>query len=305
MLKNNKFIKNIILVMLIFSFFSCSNEKPVELYVASDFVADSTFTSGVEGPAVDRDGFIYAVNFAEQGTIGKITPDGTTELFINLPEGSIGNGIRFDKFGNMYVADYKKHNILKVDLQTKIITVYAHDSTMNQPNDIAIANDGTLYASDPNWKESSGKLWKVTLDGKMVLLEDSMGTTNGVEVSADNSKLYVNESVQRNVWVYNLSENGEISNKTLFYKFEDFGMDGMRCDVEGNLYIARYGKGTVAVLSPDGKLIREISLKGKNTTNIAFGGADGKTCYVTVADRGCLETFRVETAGRAWKMWKE
>ena len=49
---------------------------------------------------------------------------------------------------------------------------------MNQPNDVAIANDGTLYASDPNWKEASGKLWKVTLDGKMVLLENSMEDTS-------------------------------------------------------------------------------------------------------------------------------
>ncbi len=286
-------------------FMSCKPREEQTLYLASDFVADSIFTSGVEGPAVDKLGFIYAVNFSKQATIGKITPDGKAELFINLPEGSVGNGIRFDRSGNMYIADYKKHNILKVDMQSKKISIYANDSTLNQPNDLAIAEDGTLYASDPNWAKNSGKLWKITTAGVLILLEDSMGTTNGVEVSPDNRKLYVNESVQRNVWVYDLSENGVISNKTLFYNFADFGMDGMRCDVEGNLYITRFGKGTVAILSPEGELVREIALKGKNVTNIAFGGPDGKTCYVTVADRGCLETFRVEVAGRAWELWGE
>ena len=93
---------------------------------------------------------------------------------------------------------------------------------------------------------------------------------------------------------------GNISNKRLFHQFVDFGMDGMRCDVEGNLYITRYGKGTVAKLSPEGKLLLEVQMKGKKPSNIAFGGKDGKTAYVTLQDRGYIETFRVEKAGRSF-----
>jgi gluconolactonase len=74
----------------------------------------------------------------------------------------------------------------------------------------------------------------------------------------------------------------------------------MRCDVEGNLYITRYGKGTVAKLSPEGKLLLEVQMKGKKPSNIAFGGKDGKTAYVTLQDRGYIETFRVEKAGRSF-----
>ncbi|OQX97840.1 MAG: gluconolactonase, partial [Bacteroidetes bacterium 4572_117] len=213
--------------LLIF-FNACELKNAQKNFVATDFVADSTFTKGAEGPAVDKSGNVYAVNFAKQGTVGLILPNGKAELFIVLPDGSIGNGIRFSKYGDMYIADYKKHNILKVNMHSKQISVHAHDSSLNQPNDIAIADNGTLFASDPNWSESSGNLWKITTKGEFVLLEDSMGTTNGIEVSHDNSKLFVNESVQRNVWVYDLSDNGEISNKKLFYKFDDFGMDGMR-----------------------------------------------------------------------------
>jgi sugar lactone lactonase YvrE len=125
-----------------------------------------------------------------------------------------------------------------------------------------------------------------------------MGTTNGIEVGTGDTVLYVNESVQRNVWAYSLSSNGSISNKRLLIRFDDFGMDGMRCDKNGNLYIARYGKGTIAVVTPYGKLVKEISLKGQKPTNITFGGLDRKTCYVTMQDRGVIEKFSNDIAGR-------
>ena len=201
----------------------------------------------------------------------------------------------------MMIADYTNHNILKVDMASKQISVYAHDSTMNQPNDIAIDSKDRLYASDPNWKAGTGRIWRIDADGKMYLLEDNMGTTNGIEVSPDEKTLYVNESVQRKVWAYDLSGSGAISNKRLLIEFPDFGMDGMRCDVDGNLYIARHGKGTIAKVSPGGKLLQEIKLNGTKPSNIAFGGKDGRTAYVTLQDRGNIESFRVEAPGREWK----
>ena len=119
-----------------------------------------------------------------------------------------------------------------------------------------------------------------------------MGTTNGIEVSPDEKALYVNESAQRNIWAYDLSPEGEVSNKRLLIQFPDFGMDGIRCDIEGNLYVTRHGKGTIAKLSPAGEVLLEVPLTGKLCSNIAFGGPDGRTCYVTMADRGNVEVFR-------------
>ena len=272
-----------------------------ELYKSSDLTPVNSFTSGAEGPAVDRDENLYAVNYAKEGTVGKITPAGESTIFIELPNGSIGNGIRFDTKGEMLIADYTNHNILKVDMASKRISVYAHDSTMNQPNDIAIDSKDRLYASDPSWKANTGRTWRIDTGGKISLLEDNMGTTNGIEVSPDEKTLYVNESVQRKVWAYDLSDSGTISNKRLLIEFPDFGMDGMRCDVDGNLYITRPGKGTIAKVSPAGKLLLEIKLKGTKPSNIAFGGADGRTAYVTLQDRGNIESFRVEIPGREWK----
>ena len=217
-----------------------------KLFVSSEFTPESGFTSGVEGPACDADGNLYAVNYERQHTIGKVTPEGEASVFVELPTGSIGNGIRFNSEGYMFIADYTNHNVLKVDMVTKEITVHAHEPTMNQPNDLAIGANDIIYASDPNWGESKGQIWRVDTDGTVTLLESDMGTTNGIEVSPDEKTLYVNESVQRNVWRYDLSPDGEISNKSLLIQFPDFGMDGMRCDIDGNLYITRHGKGTIA-----------------------------------------------------------
>ena len=134
----------------------------------------------------------------------------------------------------------------------------------------------------------------------MFLLWDNLGTTNGIELSPSGKTLYVNETVQRKVWAFNLFENSQISNKRLIIEFPDFGMDGMRCDIKGNLFITRFGKGTVAEVSPRGKIIREIVLTGKNPTNLTFGGKDGRTIYVTLSDQGNLESFRVKFPGREW-----
>ena len=275
-----------------------------ELFVSQEFTPVNGFTSGIEGPACDAAGNLYAVNYERQHTIGKVTPDGTASVFVELPTGSIGNGIRFNSEGFMFIADYTNHNVLKVDMDARNITVHAHEATMNQPNDIAIGANDILYASDPNWGASTGQIWRVDTDGEVTLLEADMGTTNGIEVSPDEKLLYVNESAQRNIWTYDLSAEGEISNKRLLIQFPDFGMDGMRCDIEGNLYVTRHGKGTVAKLSPAGEVLLEVQLTGKLCSNVAFGGPDGRTCYVTMADRGNVEVFRADLPGRSWQLFQ-
>ncbi|MEG2067294.1 MAG: SMP-30/gluconolactonase/LRE family protein [Tannerellaceae bacterium] len=264
----------------------------------TDLLPEGTFTKGMEGPAADASGNVYAVNYGREGTVGILHPDGTHACFLALPEGSTGNGIRIGADGLLFVADYTGHNILKVDPATRTVSVFVHEPKMHQPNDIALAPNGNLYASDPDWPNKQGQLWLITPDGDVSLLEANMGTTNGVEVSPDGQTLYVNESAQLKLWAYDIQSDGTLSGKRLFRTFEGFGMDGMRCDEKGNLYLCRYDKGTVEMLSPAGELLREIRLRGKQPSNITFAGSDRKRCYVTLQDRGCFETFDAEFAGR-------
>ena len=267
----------------------------------TDWMPENSFTQGVEGPAVDKNGNLYAVNYSKEGTIGIVTAKNTAQIFLTLKKGSIANGIRFDQHDNMYMADYVNHNVLKYSPSSITVSLFAHNKEMSQPNDLAIMDNGILFASDPNWKESKGRLWRINKDGTSTLLEDNMGTTNGIEVSPDNKTLYVNESVQRTVWRYQLDKAGNISNKALFHQFENHGLDGMRTDKQGNLYIARYGAGKVAVLNPTGQLIKTIDLKGKHPTNVAFGGKSGQQVFVTMQKRGTIETFSNDIAGRLFR----
>ncbi|UGQ37747.1 SMP-30/gluconolactonase/LRE family protein [Janthinobacterium sp. PLB04] len=271
------------------------------LFLATTLTPAHSFTKGIEGPAVDADGNIYAVNFARQQTIGKVSPGGMGEVYLSLPGTSIANGIRFGSRGQMYLADYMEHTIYLVDPATRALTIHAREPRMTQPNDIAITADDVLYASDPNWKENTGRVWRIAADGTVTLALDTMGTANGIEVSPDGKILYVNESVQRNIWMYDIGADGSLSGKRLLIKFDDFGMDGMRVDVDGNLYVTRYGKGTVVKLSPQGRILREISVPGAKPSNITFGGPDGRTAYVTEVVQGRLLQFRVDRPGLEWQ----
>ncbi|KRG71252.1 gluconolactonase [Pseudoxanthomonas dokdonensis] len=285
---------------------SACNHAPVQpegpLYSARDYVGDGVFTDGIEGPAVGPDGALYVVNMGGNGTIGRVATDaagnGQAQLFARLPAGRIGNGIRFAEDGLMYVADYAGHAILRVDPANASVSTFVALPDAHQPNDIARAPNGDWYASDPDWANDSGQVWHIGKNGLAELLVGDMGTTNGIEVSPDGKHLYVNESVQRRIWDFSLGHDGRIVSRRLLIQFADHGLDGMRSDVKGNLYVARYGAGTVAILSPDGSLLRQVELKGRKPTNVAFGGADGRDVYVTMQDRGAIEMFRSDTPGR-------
>jgi gluconolactonase len=290
------------LIIVSFICFGCNpKSSSPELFISTVLMPVNSSTSGVEGPAVDKSGTLYWVNYERQGTIGQLSPGGAPAVFVELSNGSIGNGIRFDRKGNMLIADYTNHNVLKVDMSTREISVFAHEAGMSQPNDIAIDSKDRIYASDPDWKSGTGKVWRIDADSKVTLL-DSLGTANGIDLSPDEKTLYVNASGK--IYAYDLSPEGAVSNKRVLISFPDPGMDGMRCDVQGNIFVARFGKGLVVRISPDGKIIKEIKLEGNKPTNVAFGGADGCTVYVTLQDKGNLECFRTDVPGREWEMQK-
>ncbi|MEV4777606.1 SMP-30/gluconolactonase/LRE family protein [Burkholderia sp. LMU1-1-1.1] len=272
-----------------------------DLFVATPLTAERGFTAGIEGPAVDAAGNVYAVNFRRQQAIGIVTPQGAAREFALLPGASVPNGLRFDRDGTLYVADYVGHNIFRIAPGTTIPVLHAHDERMSQPNDLAISADGVLYASDPDWEHNTGRVWRVDRDGRVTLAADGMGTANGIEVSPDGRTLYVNESVQRNIWAFSIAADGTLSNKRLLRRFDDYGMDGMRVDVDGNLYVSRFGKGTVVKLAPDGALLREIKLPGDRPSNLCFGGPDGRTVYVTEVEHQRLLQFRVDRPGLEWQ----
>ena len=281
-----------------------SARAETKLFESAQVSPAGEYTFGIEGPAADLDGNLFVVNLGKSGTIGKL-PAGAaaSELFTTLPEGSIGNAIRFDRSGTMFIADYKKHNILAIPKGATLPAVWFRSDEMNQPNDITIARDGTIYASDPNWKGREGHIWRIakgadgTVQGRVMSAPRAMGTTNGIDLSPDGKTLYVGESSSGQIWSYAINGN-ELTDAKLVKAFQPDTVDGLRTDVAGRLYVARILKGTIALVKPNGAVEREIALKAKEPTNLAFGGSDGKTVFVTQRQGGFIEAFRTDQPGR-------
>ena len=224
-----------------------SNAAEDALFVSKRITPQGEYTSGIEGPAVDASGNLYVVNFQQSGTIGKLAAGASqSQLFTSLPAGSIGNGIRFDRQGRMYVADFKKHTIWVIERGETTPRVYFHSDRFNQPNDLAIAADGTLYASDPRFASpAGGQIWRITrgADGKgqgeVMSSTRRLGVTNGLDLSPDGATLYVSESNSRQVWAYRL-DGSKLLDPRLVRGFADFEVDGLRTDVDGRIYLARF-----------------------------------------------------------------
>ena len=130
-----------------------------------------------------------------------------------------------------------------------------------------------------------------------------MGTTNGIDLSPDGNTLYVGESSSGQIWSYKIS-GGELAGARLVKAFEPDTIDGIRTDVAGKLLIARILKGSIAIMRPDGTIQNEVLLKGKEPTNLAFGGGDGRTVFVTQRQGGFIEAFRTDQEGREHCMQK-
>jgi sugar lactone lactonase YvrE len=275
------------------------------LFVSKRITPPGEYTSGIEGPAVDASGNLYVVNFRQSGTIGKLAAGAAqSQLFTSLPAGSIGNGIRFDRQGRMYVADFKKHTVWVIERGEATPQVYFHSDRFNQPNDLAIAADGTLYASDPRFASpAGGQIWRITrgADGKgqgeAMSSTRRLGVTNGIDLSPDSATLYVSESNSRQVWAYRL-DGSKLLDPRLVRGFADFEVDGLRTDVDGRIYLARLSAGKIAIIGTDGSLQREVPVSGKQPTNLTFGGPDGRTVFVTQKEGRFIEAFRVDRPGR-------
>jgi sugar lactone lactonase YvrE len=308
----SRFEATVALLSLLLLFGGQTGAAEPELFVSSRLTPTGVmFSKHIEGPSVDAAGVLYVPNFLRDGTIGTLRPGASLpKVLLTLPSGSVGNGSRFDKQGRMFIADYKRHNVFALERGKREVSVYFTSREFNQPNDLAIADDGTLYLSDPNFSPGRNprpsQIWRIERGpdgrgrGEPMRTFRVLGTVNGIDLSPDGSSLYVSESSSRQVWSYDIG-GGTLASPRLLKTFEDdpsSELDGLRTDATGKIYVTRPGSGKVAVLAPDGSLVREIAVKGKDPTNIAFGGSDGSTAFITQADGRFVETFRVDSPGR-------
>jgi gluconolactonase len=253
--------------------------------------------TNVEGPVWIGDSLYFSEMLGSPNPppsrILKIAPGNVVTVAV-ADSGS--NGMAVDPNGNLIAAVHKDGSVSMVALpsgtETPIANMYGTPpARFNSPNDLAIRSDGTIYFSDPNFQapspnpQSAQRLYRIAPDAThtVTIATNTADTAylqpNGVTLSLDEKTLYVSGSGLKK---FPVMTDGTLGVSSDFVAGQSG--DGMVIDCSGNLYVAG-GSGNIRVYSPTGTLLGMITAGG-TTTNVAFGGTDHKTLYITAQGSG-------------------
>ena len=246
---------------------------------------DFAFT---EGPAADADGNLYFTDIPNN-RIHKRDAKGTLTVFAE-PSGHC-NGLMV--VGSRLLACEMDGQLKEYDLasgeQTSLATEYK-GTRFNAPNDCVIDKTGGIYFTDPRyrapdpWPQGTEAVYYRAADGKVTRLVDDRTAPNGVILSPDEKTLYVIPSMEKEMWSYAVKSPGKIGKGKLFCVLtqpegkDNGGGDGLTIDTNGNLYITT-ALG-LQVFDPSGRQLGIIPIP-EHPANVAFGGKDNKTLFVT------------------------
>jgi gluconolactonase len=229
------------------------------------------------------------------------------------------NGMTLDVRGRLTVAGHAQRDVYRFETldPNGPITILADTykgKQLNSPNDLVYKSDGSLYFTDPPYglptQQDNDPLKQLDVNGvyriphaleqipetapareKLQLLVSDLTRPNGIAFSPDEKYLYVNNSQPKKIWMrYTVKPDGTLTDAKLLYDdtadTRPGNPDGMKVDVEGNIYSA--GPGGVWIFSPEGKALGTILMPGR-VANVTWAGADRKMLYIT----GSEGIFRV------------
>jgi gluconolactonase len=297
--------------------------------VAETKVGTVGFVAFTEGPAVDAEGNVFFSDIVNN-RIMKRAANGALSVW--RADSGRANGNMFDAQGRLVTCegaefgDGGRRRLTRTDMrrgEVEVLTDRYEGKRYNSPNDLVIDHQGRVYFTDPRYKEEhrdelemgAEAVYRLDPNGRVtrILTQPAIQKPNGITLAPDNRTLYLVDSSptpggNRKIWAFDLSPEGLPSNQRLVYDFAPGrGADGMRTDVEGNLWIAagishpRHANETadvpagVYVLTPKGEILGRIPVPEDAITNLAFGGPDLKTLYI-VAGKS-LFSIRVNVAG--------
>ncbi|MGA2571470.1 MAG: SMP-30/gluconolactonase/LRE family protein [Terracidiphilus sp.] len=275
----------------------------------------------VEGPVWVNGSLFFAD--IPSNTIRRWTPGQGVSIFLqpsgykgSAPYGgreSGSNGMTLDALGRLTVAGHAQRDVYRFEsLSPKgpftILADSWQSQRLNSPNDLVYRSDGSLYFTDPPYglrkQNDSDPNKDLQVNGvyriphalahkpgappdrdRLQLLVIDLPRPNGIAFSPDEKYLYVDNSEPKKIWMrYRVLPDGALADPKLLYDAtgdpRPGGPDGMKVDVEGNIYSA--GPGGVLILSPEGKPLGAI-LMPERVSNVAWGGADRKTLYITAS----------------------
>ena len=257
--------------------------------------------SFTEGPAVQRVGDVY---FTDQPN-NKIHKWSATrnEVSVFLEDSGRSNGLYFDREGNLIACADMENQLWSIDDKgnKKVLIENFQGKKLNGPNDLWISPYGGIYITDPLYKrpywdrdpemqQNGEHLYFLSADRvQLFRVDETLVKPNGVVGTYDGKKLYVADIGANKTYVYNIEEDGYLTDKQLFV---EMGSDGMTIDHRGNVYLTGNG---VTVFNSKGDQIAQIPVDEKWTSNVVFGGTDRKTLFITAM--GSVYTLQMKVRG--------
>lgn len=202
------------------------------------------------------------------------------------------NGMYMDKKGNLISCADEKGRIIAINPETKQISVLTegfNGKQYNGPNDLWIDPKGGIYFTDPYyqrpwWERKKPDLEKMNVyylpkgKNQAFIADSQLVQPNGITGTADGKTLYVADIRDNKTYVYDIGKKGKLTNRRLFVTQ---GSDGMTLDNNGNVYLTGNG---VTIYDNKGEKIGHIPVPSRWTANVIFGGADGKTLFMTAVE---------------------
>ena len=244
----------------------------------------------LEGPSFDRAGNLYVVDVA-WGRVFRISSGGDVDLVAEY-DGE-PNGLKIHRDGRIFIADYRL-GILSLDPASGTVSIIldrAQIPDFKGPNDLVFSDKGDLYFTDQGltgWHDPTGRVYRLRPDGRLDRVIEGIPSPNGIAISRDQRTLYVSVTRDNAVWRAPLTMFGVAYKVGAFLRLSGgIGPDGLAVDEQGGLAVAHLGLGSVWLFNPLGEPTARIhSCAGLATTNIAFGGAEGRQLYITKSDSG-------------------
>lgn len=284
---------------------ACTGAAPKGDLVAERIVsANPTHTEpGLYEGAVWINGALYFSDFTfGPGFPSRVQKLDAAGVMTTAFEDSGSNGLAVDAQGNIVAATHKYKGLSRYSLigeRTPVAEEY-NGNVFNSPNDLTIMKDGTIYFTDPDFQKSAApggqektSVYRVAIDGTVTVVDDSIKNPNGISMSPAEDVLYVNGGGEQGVLRSYIMVNGTPqAGKDLVTGLEV--PDGMAVDCYGNIYVTEHTAKRVRVFTPRGEQLATIKVDA-NVTNAAFGGADGKTLFLTGA--GSIWKLQLDVTG--------
>ncbi len=222
----------------------------------------------------------------------ELAEEGPRVTTFRYPSGN-ANGMTLDGERRLVTCEHTNRRLTRTgsDGRVTVLANRYNGRRLNSPNDVVVKSDGSIYFTDPPFGlsgQAQGKeldvngVFRVSPDGHEVsLVVSDMERPNGLAFSPDERLLYVDDSARKHIMAFDVESDGSLRGGRVFATLEadEPGVpDGMKLDVEGNIYCT--GPGGVWVFDPGAKLLGRI-LPPQIPANCAWGDSDLRSLYMT------------------------